>query len=443
MERLLAVLLTLALLLGELSPIFVVRAQGLSEDSQINSETSQTNNETSQTNDETSQTNDETSQTTDPVINPQQTTQNNEINTLAENVTDGIDLYVHNGGRVTLLGGGNYVAQNGSYSVGETSYKLHATQPLTQNTIVAVTDNVQATVILTDVNNADVFQIVLGDHATAELIISGNCGIASITLGNSAKLTISGGSLTLGSIAGEDSSVLALNSGTIVLSGSITGGTVAMSGTTVTGGSVHANQAMSLNNATLGQMGTVSSAGDLTAIGSVISTEMFGIQGGRGTVTLSGIGSVTADRVGALDKESLAYPGTKEMSITGTEYWDYTITYMNYSASGYSAWSSDDAPVSFRKQQAGANKTIVGYHTASGFVESNEVPLSAEPPVKTMSSVDGLLCRWMHPRMMHPIRQMPNGWPMTEKPGMKQTVRSKNRALRHIQQEPSMQKAEM
>ena len=400
MERLLAVLLTLALLLGELSPIFVVRAQGLSEDSQINSETSQTNNETSQTNneisqtnnetsqtndetsqtnDETSQTNDETSQTTDPVINPQQTTQNNEINTLAENVTDGIDLYVHNGGRVTLLGGGNYVAQNGSYSVGETSYKLHATQPLTQNTIVAVTDNVQATVILTDVNNADVFQIVLGDHATAELIISGNCGIASITLGNSAKLTISGGSLTLGSIAGEDSSVLALNSGTIVLSGSITGGTVAMSGTTVTGGSVHANQAMSLNNATLGQMGTVSSAGDLTAIGSVISTEMFGIQGGRGTVTLSGIGSVTADRVGALDEESLAYPGTKEMSITGTEYWDYTITYMNYSASGYSAWSSDDAPVSFRKQQAGANKTIVGYHTASGFVESNEVPLSAEP----------------------------------------------------------------
>ena len=108
MERLLAVLLTLALLLGELSPIFVVRAQGLSEDSQINSETSQPNNEPSQT--------------TDPVINPQQTTQNNEINTLAENVTDGIDLYVHNGGRVTLLGGGNYVAQNGSYSVGETSY---------------------------------------------------------------------------------------------------------------------------------------------------------------------------------------------------------------------------------------------------------------------------------------------------------------------------------
>ena len=58
MERLLAVLLILALLLGELSPTFVVRAQGFSEDSQTNGETSQT---------------------TDPVINPQQTTQNNEI----------------------------------------------------------------------------------------------------------------------------------------------------------------------------------------------------------------------------------------------------------------------------------------------------------------------------------------------------------------------------
>ena len=385
-KRLLAVMLTVALLLGNLSPVFAVSAETTPGDTQATGDAQSTEptQETVPVTEPTHQTTaaTEPSQSTISVTQtmpPQADNSGVMYASVPESTTDGIDLYVHNGGEVTLLGGGNYTAQNGSYSVGETTYKLHVTQALTQLTTVTVAEGIEATVILTNVNVANMLNIVLKAGAKVQLTVSGNCNIAAVTLETGAALSVSGGTLDLGSVTGGGSTALTLGEGNVVLGDNVNVANITLNQTMLSGGSIRATTKIGMSNVILSAMTDIISSGDLTISRSSVTARKVGIQGGSGTVTMSGSGSVTAEIVGALDQESIAYLGARELTVSGTEYWDYTITYQDYDTEGYKVCTPEGAAIGFRKMQNGANKTIVGYRTSAGaFIEASEVPLAAQ-----------------------------------------------------------------
>ncbi len=339
----------------------------------------------------------DTAQTTPPQADTADTDpqRNYQVMPLADD-EDGIDLYTQNGKFLTILGDGLYATENHpSLSFGALSYTIKITNALTEHTVLRVSAGVKAEVALLAVNST-YLTLILEDNAKLDLTINGDCGFSVITLGNGAELTMMGDSLdfdalTFDTLTGGVGSKLTIDTLAVSLTENIEVGTAFLTDMILTGTAdshITAVSNMTLDNVQMhadeNALAEISSKGDLTVQGSetAIKAVKIGIaDGGEGTVSLKGIGTLEPEILGAFTSGAKAYPANLDMTIKGTPTanWDYTITYQNYGADGYEIWTpASNVPVVYRVQKIGSNATIVGYHTGEGYISADAVPLTAQ-----------------------------------------------------------------
>ena len=330
------------------------------------------------------------------------TLNNDAVSPLADDT--GIDIYTVNGKTITLQGNGIYdTPEQPGNAVGDTKYAFRATAALNAYTTLCVAENVSATVTLSSVNS-EYLLIQLEKGATLELILSGACGVGTITLGDGASLSISGGSLehlTAVQVAGDaQNTSVSMNSVSAVsLTGNITAHTISITNVELVG--MNSSQICSLGNMVIedskirtsddGHVHTISVHTDLSVSGSstVIKADHIGVApGGSGQVSLAGVGALDANYVGALpgDVVSVAYPEKLEMTMNSAavQNWDYRITYKDYIDSSYKeVVPGEDTPIAYRVNGNGNVTQINGYHTSDGSYKSSATVPTATGPQRT------------------------------------------------------------
>lgn len=324
----------------------------------------------------------------------------NGLASLLSNDNDsGIDIYTVNGQYLTIKGQGLYDTPNSlNNSFGDTKYILKAQEALTQTTELRIDKNVTATVTLSEINSLAYLKVVLYENAKLDLIIEGECGVSEIVLESNSEISITGDTLSVGSInfvsGAENTSVSFASVSNIYLTNNIKAHKIDLSGVKLVGSEsscIISDGNMTIDNAVIyasdnGSVDTVSVKKDLTVKGNStsISTKNIGVSaGGKGQISLMGIGSIRTERIGALDGDgneiAFAMPDKLEMNIEGNpvQIWDYTIKYMDYVESGYEAVTVDsgDVSVAYRVKITDGASMIEGYHSANGFDKDKTAPV--------------------------------------------------------------------